>query len=272
MPLGTSDLALVRALVRREAGILLEEQDAPRVEERLQPLARTEGCASVAQLVQRLRTPAARHLVIAVVDALLAQAPPFLWDHRVAQDLAERVLPDLIARREAVRRLRFWCPLCGGAQAPASLALLISERFPQLASWEVQILATDRTPASIAELGTGRFSPVEVAQGLPTQVLLKRFRRTAPGWQLEDAARARIRYAVCDVREELPAQEAPMDLIVLRRVLVYLDAAERGAFVERLRARLAPDGYLFLHSRDAASIAAGLQDPSPGGTGFYRPR
>ncbi len=115
------------------------------------------------------------------------------------------------------------------------------------------------------------FSPLEVAQGLPTQVLVRRFRRDPHAWRLEQAVQERIRYATIDVRGPWPGIER-MDLIVVRRVLVYLTTRDRVQLVARLREVLAPDGMLFLDSGDAETLEAGFEPMQAEKTGFYRRR
>ncbi len=125
MSLATSEYELLRLLVKQHAGITLIDEDRTRVETRLTPVAKASGLASVSQLVAQLRRPFSR-LHEQVLEALLAHAQPFLLDERIATELVGEILPTLIGRRRESRRLRFWCPACGGGQAPASLALLLS--------------------------------------------------------------------------------------------------------------------------------------------------
>jgi chemotaxis protein methyltransferase CheR len=269
MAISGGDWEVLRLLVRERSGILLEEGDRARVESRLAPVAKAEGLASLSQLVARLRPGGWTALHAQVIEALLALSPPFLLEPRIADELSTRIIPELMRRRAVEKRLRFWCPLCGGAQAPASLAVLLSERFPELESWDVGILATDRSFSSLADAERGRFTPVEVAQGIPTRMLVRRFRRQHGSWQLDAALGRRIRFAALDVRGDCP-EPTPMDLIVVRRVLVYLAHADRLEFIARLRAALAPDGFLFLDSRDAATLEQGFMPDRMAGTGFYR--
>jgi len=255
MAFGPGDLLALQRLLRAKAGIVLTEDDHARIEQRLAPLAKAHGLTSVASLLGRIRLQPWSTLHSDVIQALLEQAPSFLVDHALGRELIERVLPRLILARSALRRLRLWCPLAGSGQGPASLALLLLEHFPAVADWDIVILASDRSATRTQDGGDGiSYSPVEVVQGLPTQVLLRRFRHQDGRWQLKPEAGRWLRRVDLDLRGEWPQLEA-MDLIVVRQTLPYLSLPEQSALVLRLRSHLVPDGELLLDADDAAALA-----------------
>ena len=257
MAFGPGDLLALQRLLRAKAGIVLTEDDHPRIEQRLAPLAKAHGIASVASLLGRIRIHPWSTLHQEVIQALLVQASPFHVDHALGRELVERVLPQLISARSSSRRLRLWCPLSGSGQGPASLALLLLERFPAVADWDIVILASDRSAAQAQDQlqGAGTsYSPVEVVQGLPTQVLLRRFRHQDGRWQLKPEAERWLARIDLDLRGTWPALET-MDLIVVRETLPYISGPEQSALVLRLRRHLAPDGVLLLDADDAAALA-----------------
>jgi chemotaxis protein methyltransferase CheR len=271
MPLGTSEFEYLRRLLREHAAIVLIERDLGRVEQRLMPVAKASGAASVELLVARLRGQDPGPLHAQAVEAVAAHASPFLVDGRVGGFLAERVLPQLIRRRSGPKRLRFWCPACGTGQEPYSIALVMRERFPELASWDISILASDASPAHLERAIAGCYTPVEVAQGLSAPVLVKHFAKQGDQWRLRDEARGRVRFAELNLRQPWPELET-MDAIFMRNVLVYFAPSVRRPLLARLRSVLAPDGYLFLGSADADALLdqrfERIQDEK---SGFYQP-
>ena len=68
----------------------------------------------------------------------------FFRDKKTFDVLASRVLPDLIhARRGREQRLRLWSAACCSGEEAYSLAILLHQLLPDLADWQVTILATD---------------------------------------------------------------------------------------------------------------------------------
>ncbi len=271
MPLSGTDFDYLKRLARERSGIVLVEGDARRVEARLALVAKASSLASVDALVARLRAQGSGALHAQAVEAMTANASPFLLDGRAAEIMSTRILPQLASRRGARRRLRFWCPACGGGQEPYSIALLIRERFSELADWDLTILASDPSPENLEKAVSGSYSLVEAVHGLPTSVLVKHFVNQGTHWQLKDDIRAMVRFTELNLRAEWPDLET-MDAVFMRNVLVYFGPAIRKPLLARLRTVLAPDGYLFLGSADAAMLLDGrferMQDEK---SGFYQP-
>jgi chemotaxis protein methyltransferase CheR len=270
MPLGSGDLLALQRLLRAKAGIVLTDEDRPRIEARLGPVAKANGLVSLEGLLGRMRASAWSALHQEVVEALLAHSAPFIIDHHLGRTLIKRILPQLILARANVRRLRFWCPLCATGQGPASLAVLLLEHFPELSGWDLSILASHRLSEQLDYALAGSYSQIEVVQGLPTQVLLRRFRHQDGRWQLKEESAKLIHYRDLDLRGSWPELET-MDLIVIREVLAYLPKQERTVLFDRMRAVLAHDGFLLLDSGDDDALGTEpLTTMHDERSGFYR--
>jgi chemotaxis protein methyltransferase CheR len=103
-------------------------------EARLLPLARREGFASVAGFVNHLRTAPVNGLHQEAVEAMTTNETSFFRDLHPFEALRQTVLPQLLQRRAAERCLNVWCGACSSGQEPYSVALLLREHFPLLAS------------------------------------------------------------------------------------------------------------------------------------------
>src|SRR5262245_22445085 len=134
MTLRPADFDYVRTLVRQRAALVLEDDKAYRVETSLAPLARQEGCAGVGELIGRLRAMPVNGLHLKVVEAMTINETSFFRDIYPFEALRRVVLPELVQRRTAERRLEVWCAGCSTGQEPYSLAMLLREHFPALAS------------------------------------------------------------------------------------------------------------------------------------------
>ena len=83
------------------------------------------------------------------------------------------ILPKIIEQKERERKIQIWSAASSSGQEPYSLAILIREHFPQLASWQVQILATDLSNEMVEKTTKGEYSQLEVNRGLPAPLLAK---------------------------------------------------------------------------------------------------
>ena len=96
------------------------------------------------------------------LDELIAEVTigeTYFFRHREHFDaLRDLVLPDLIVRNRATRRLRIWSAGCADGPEPYSLAILLKrEMAGQLPGWDVTIVGTDINRLSLARAREGKF-------------------------------------------------------------------------------------------------------------------
>jgi len=242
--LDTTDFCYVRDLVQRRAAIVLETEKTYLVESRLQPLARREGFLNIAELVAKLRMSATGELHGRVVEAMTTNETSFFRDLQPFEAFRKVILPELIAKR-ATRQLRIWCAACSTGQEPYSIAMLLREHFPQLATWDVKILATDLSTQVLEKARSGSFNQIEVNRGLGAPYLSKYFDRQGLTWQLKAPIRQMIEFRHMNLIEPWPTLPS-MDVVFIRNVLIYFDIQTKKDILRRVRHLLRPDGYLFL--------------------------
>jgi chemotaxis protein methyltransferase CheR len=272
MSMTTVEFDYLRRLVRAQAAIVLEPGKEYLVEARLAGLVREQGMTTVTDLVAKLRGLRDGPLHTQVVEAITTNETLFFRDPPLWEALRQRILPQLVEQRRAERRLAFWSAACSSGQEPYSLAMLLAEHFPMLAGWTVRILATDLSTAMLARGQDGHYSQLEVNRGLPAALLVKHFTKEGMRWQVNPCLRRAVDFKPLNLGAPWPPLPQ-MDLVLLRNVLIYFDAAGRQAVIGQLRRVLRPDGYLVL---GAAENLLGMDDPFEreiyGRATCYRPR
>jgi len=179
------------------------------------------------------------------VEAMTTNETSFFRDFHPFEGLKKFVLPDLIARRAAERELTVWCAASSSGQEPYSLAMLIRENLPQLVSWRIRILATDLSSDVLARAREGRYSQLEVNRGLPASLLVKYFEKRGCDWYLRDDIRNMVDFQIVNLASAWPFLP-PMDIVMLRNVLIYFGVETKKDILAKVRRVLRPDGYLFL--------------------------
>lgn len=244
--LAAADFAYVRELVLRRAAIVLDDGKEYLVEARLTPVARANGLETVAALVARLRAGAPPALATAVVEALTTNETSWMRDRHPFDALRDHVLPELIERRQRERRIDVWSAACSTGQEPYSIAMLLGEMLEAHPGWIAHILATDLSSQVIAQARSGIYSQLEVNRGLPATMLVRHFDRSGLTWQVKEPLRRAVTFREHNLISLLPPTSAPVDIVFLRNVLIYFDAATKREVLARARRVLRPDGYLFL--------------------------
>jgi chemotaxis protein methyltransferase CheR len=232
-------------LVRDRCGIVLEAGKEYLVDARLTPVARRCELASVSELVGRLKAGGDIGLTTRVVEAMVTNETSFFRDHHPFETLRTAVLPTLIRLRKDERRLGVWFAACSTGQEPYSFALLVREHFPELAGWRLDLLATDISAEVLARARAGRYGQIEVNRGLPAALLVRYFRQHGANWELEESIRRMIEFRELNLVRPWPLLP-PMDVVVLRNVMIYFDAEAKKAILGRVARLLRPDGYLLL--------------------------
>ncbi|HXE57028.1 MAG TPA: protein-glutamate O-methyltransferase CheR [Gemmatimonadales bacterium] len=245
MTLTAADFDFVRTLVRQHAAIVIDPGKEYLVESRLAPLAREHGYGSLSALLAELRERPAANLHRRVVEAMTTNETSFFRDPPSFEALRDVVLPELIARRGAERRLRIWCGAASSGQEPYSVAILLREHFPILAGWQVQILATDIARDVLDRARRGRYSQLEVNRGLPAPLLLKYFTKVGIEWEIAEPIRRMVGFGELNLVEPWPALPE-FDLVLLRNVLIYFDVPTKQRVLANVRRVLRRDGTLLL--------------------------
>ena len=271
--LTAADHAMLRTLLHQRTGILLEPGKEYFVEMRIGALASDEGFSSPAEVLDALRTEEAWGVLHRrIVESLVIAETSWFRDLHPFEELRRTALPGLLQRRSETREIRIWSAACASGQEPYSLAMLLREHFPQLASWRVQLLATDFSTTLLRRARAGLFSQIEVNRGLPAPMLVRHFRKEGADWRLRDELRALVEFRELNLTGPWPVLPT-QDVIFLRNALLYFDAATRRAVLHNVRRTLAPDGLLFLGGGETTlTMDESFEPVTLGRTVAYRPR
>jgi chemotaxis protein methyltransferase CheR len=270
MTLARNDFEFIKDFLYKRSAIFLEPNKEYLIEARLSPLATSEGLGSLGNLFQALRSaPVSSPLCQKVIEAMTTHETSFYRDPQCFFTLRDKILPELIQKRSAVRRLTIWSAACSSGQEPYSLLMMLREQFPALAGWTIRILATDISAPILARAKEGRYSQLEVNRGLHAKLLIKYFSPRGLDWQIDDSLRKNIEFCKMNLLDG-PGAFGPFDLVLLRNVLIYFDAPAKQTILQRIKNSLNKDGNLII---GAAEVLTHLGDrlgftpmPHPG---FY---
>jgi chemotaxis protein methyltransferase CheR len=244
------DYDYIRALVRKESSIVLDDGKMYLVISRLSPLARENNFSSVGAFISHLQSAAQGELHTLAVEAIATTETSFFRDLHPFVELRDTILPDLIkARRDTSQSLCIWSAACSSGQEPHSIAMILRDRFAELAGWNLHLLASDISRRMIERAQEGVYSQIEVNRGLPAPYLVRFFDQNESQWHLKDDLLGMFRYFRQNLADEW-ASVPPVDILLLRNVLIYFDVETRRKVLRRVRRLLRPGGYLVLGSAE----------------------
>lgn len=266
-----TDLAWLRAFIHDATAIALHPNKDYLVLSRLAPVARERELSGLPHLVRALRAQPDGDLARAVIEAMATHETSWFRDRNVFESLRRHTLPRIIARRRATRRLRIWSAGCSSGQEPYSLAMMLNDDFPELRTWEIDLVGTDISEAILDRARQGVYSEAEMGRGLTAADCTQHFRRDATEWVLAEAIRRRVRFRHLNLAGPWWGLRGPFDLILLRNVLIYFDLPTRREVLDRTCERLDPDGYLILGTSETTlNLTERLVRTTTGRAGAYR--
>ncbi|MBL9076340.1 MAG: protein-glutamate O-methyltransferase CheR [Planctomycetes bacterium] len=248
MKLAPGEMPLMITLVRQLAGVHLDESKGYLIENRLGPIAKRIGCTNFNELYFKLRYDAKSTLVQEVVDAITTHETSWFRDGAPYDALQFKVAPECIdarSRSGSPRKLRIWSAACSTGQEPYGIAMVLSEMLPDIASWDIQILATDISKSSIDTAIAGVYSPNDVGRTQRPNAMQRWFDQTPMGAVVKPAIKKLVTFRQLNLMDPLLGI-GPFDVVFLRNVLIYFDKATKLGVLQRIKNVLMPHGWLFV--------------------------
>ncbi|WP_394761916.1 CheR family methyltransferase [Phenylobacterium sp.] len=255
------DRTFVARLCADRAGLTVDPEKAYLLENRLGPVARREGFASVHEFICAVRDRDEERLIWAAVEAMSPAETAFFREPRVFDQIVDEVLPELAMRR-AGGTLRLWAAACGTGQEVYSLAMALEEAAP--AGVTLEVFASDLCERRLEKAQAGIYSQFEVQRGLSARRLVRHFEGLEDGFVLSPRVRQMVRWRRVNLIEDL-SRLGQFDIVLCRNLMGYFLEDARARVTANLERTLAPGGWLVLGSGEQAPAMAG----APGRPGFF---
>jgi chemotaxis protein methyltransferase CheR len=241
-------------------------------ETRLARLLRNREMSHIGELVEQLRRQRDAALERAVAEAMTINETSFFRDGRPFELLRKELLPGLIEKRMSTRKLRLWSAACSTGQEAYSLAMLLREHFPLLATWEIRIEGTDFSAEMVARASAGRYHRIEINRGLPARCVVRFFEHQGEEWAIKPEIRQMCNFRQADLcQTPLPFGER-FDVIFLRNVMLYFSNESRKKVLAETQRLLASDGVLFLGLSEQPADMSLWNPVLAGGTCHFTPK
>jgi chemotaxis protein methyltransferase CheR len=251
-----TDYDFIRKVLKERSGYVLSPDKQYLIDSRLTPLARQEGCATLDDLVMKMRRPGAEALLARVTETMTINESFFFRDKIPFDRFKDTILPAVMEARRAQRRLRIWCSACSTGQEPYSLAMLLRSMREKLAGWQIDIVATDISSDVLDRARAGIYSQFEVQRGLPIQMLMQFFQQVGEQWRVSEEIRRMVQFRQLNLLERF-TMLGTFDVVFCRNVLIYFDQPTKSDVLDRICHQLAPQGFLVL---GAAETVVGLSE------------
>jgi chemotaxis protein methyltransferase CheR len=246
-------------LIYKIAGINMSPIKKPLVMGRLAKRVNQHCLSSYGEYFKLLASGSHPQELQMAVDLLTTNETYFFREPKHFDFLQRNILPS----HNRTTPFRVWSAACSSGQEPYSIAMILANYLGQR-PWE--IIASDISTRVLDKARNGHY-PLEQIEHIPKQ-LLSRYCLKGIGAQqgtflIDKSIRNRIKFSQINLNEPLPPMEK-LDLIFLRNVMIYFNAATKRQVTQRLAETLKPGGHLFIgHSESLNGIYDELKTIAP---------
>lgn len=254
-------LTQLSGLIAQQIGLFFPPGRWADLERQCGLAAREFGFAGLESFVGWLLSSALGREQLERLSSFLTISETYFWrEPLVFQALENKILPELIQARQAMesRRLRIWCAGCSTGEEPYSIAILLRKLIPNLAEWQITLLATDIDPKALGRAQTGVYGEWSF-RNAPPGLREKNFTRTETG---KYAIRREVRQMVSFASLNLAQDNYPspnnntgaMDLILCRNVLMYFSSELTRSIGRRFHEALVEGGWFVVSSSELSQV------------------
>ncbi len=194
---------------------------------------------------------------IELVNSLTTNLTSFFREPHHFDFVREQIVP--ARQRAGDKRLRIWSAGCSSGEEAYSIAISLLQAIPDVAHWDIEIVATDIDTRVLAIAVDGCYAQARVEQ--LDAPLRARYFRTDPG---SDGSRVRVAEEprrLVQFRHHNLLHPWPFhgrfDLIFCRNVVIYFSQDTKAWLVNRFAEALVDGGYLVMgHSESLYQASA----------------
>ena len=183
------------------------------------------------------------------------------WDWFRREFMAECAARGTSAGQQ--RSLRIWSAACSTGDEAMTAACCIAACLPNVSQWNIRIVGTDIGVGALEQARSGVFG--ERAMRLTPDDYRQRFFTkvdNAAVWRAKPILTGMVDFRQHNLMDVLA--EKPFDLVFLKNVLIYFDAASKKTVVGRICASIRPGGLLVAGAAEGISeLLQGLQRIHP---------
>ncbi len=242
-----ADFAAIAGLVREWMGIDLQPHKRTMVASRLSKRLRATGYESVNDYIDYMHSPQGRDEQTRFISAYTTNMTRFNREGHHFEQLANDILPDLMAQARRGKRVRIWSAGCSSGEEPYGLAFHVLDACPEATSLDVKILASDIDPEILATAKRGVYptSSINTLTNGQASKYFEDFEGSRDQKSVCQNARDLISFRRLNLHGDWPFK-GKFDIIMCRNVAIYFDAPTQSRLWQRFGEQLCPEGLLFL--------------------------
>lgn len=252
------DFEKFREYFYRKTGIQFEPSKRYFVDKRLAERIEATDSGSFRSYFTMMRFQASGEELQTLTNCMTVNETYFFREEYQFKCLVDSLLPEITKKKRPGDTLRIWSIPSSSGEEAYSIALYLTEFWPGLAEWDVELISSDIDTKILKKAREGRYSERSV-QHLPKHLLQRHFKKLPDNeWQICEDFRQAVEFTQVNLSE--PADTRPyrgFDVIFCRNLLIYFDDLSRAKAAEVFYDALNPGGFICLgHSESMSRITS----------------
>ena len=248
-----------REFFYRKTGIQFEDSKRYFVDKRLVERIEATDSGNFHGYFTLLRFQSGGEELQALTNSMTVNETYFFREEYQFKCLVNSILPEIVKKKPVDSTLRIWSIPSSSGEEPYSIALYLTEYWPDIAHWDVELISSDIDTSILKKARAGKYSERSV-QHLPAVLLQRHFRRTHDGeYQISDDLRQAVEFSRVNLSEPADTRHyRGFDVIFCRNLLIYFDDLSRQKAAEAFYDALNPGGYICLGHAESMSRITSL--------------
>jgi chemotaxis protein methyltransferase CheR len=242
--------------VHEISGISLDHSKGYLIETRLGGLLSESRAGNFSELLTKARADSSNTLRRKIVEAITTNETSFFRDTAPFDLLRNKLIPDLIDRRNRAGAsrapIRIWSAACSTGQEAYSTGIVFKELLGDLSKYDIRIMGTDISNRAVAQASYGEYSRLELERGLPQEMLARHFVASGDKSRVRDEIRGLASFRTMNLLEPFTFP-APFDIIFCRNVAIYFNESDKARLFQNLIRYMAKDGCLIIGATESVS-------------------
>ncbi|MBY4892699.1 protein-glutamate O-methyltransferase [Rhodobacteraceae bacterium N5(2021)] len=245
--IGDAAFETIARCLQEETGIVLSEAKKGLAVSRLSRRLRVLGLSDFDAYCDILSGPSAVPEIQEMILLLTTNVTRFFREPHHFESLRSRILPGLIAKAKVGGRVRIWSAGCSSGEEAYSIAMTMLEVFPEAASSNIRILATDidRNVIRIGQKARYKLSEEDFSE----HAILSKYTTKVEGadhqFDVVASAKSMVQFGQLNLMDPWPMQ-GKFDIVFCRNVVIYFSTETQQRLWPRFANIIVDGGHLMI--------------------------
>jgi len=252
------DFFKFREFFYKKTGIYFEDSKRYFVDKRLIDRIRATGNNDFRNYFIFLRFQSNGEEFQRLINEMTVNETYFFREEYQFQCLVKRILPEITKKKTHGSRIRIWSIPSSTGEEPYSIAIYLTEFWPDITKWDVEIIASDIDTNVLEKAREGKYSQRSI-QNLPAFIIQKYFSHSSNGtYQISEDFHQAIEFTHVNLMDPVSTKSyRGFDVIFCRNLLIYFDDLSRRQAADILFDALNQGGFICLgHSESMSRISS----------------